>query len=341
MSSDTTHPALPRDDDAGHRLSALPEALMRMVEWPFAALQRLIGLKRMPYVFVIPNMVLFTVFVFVPVILAVAYAFTGGTNLLLWERPYVGLANFRELLSCGNYLDPSTCKLDLFWTAIGNTLWYSVINATGTLLVALTTAVVLNRLTRGKAFFRAVFFYPVLLSPVVVALIWKWFLARDGLLNAVIAEQTGHHVLFLLNLWWSRFWVLYVSIWFHMGFYTLIILAGLQAIPRDIYEAAMIDGTSRWRQFYGLTLPLLMPNLLVVLVLLLIRSVQVFDETWVLTDGGGPGTGNSFLVQFIYETAFATDVRLYGLASAASVLMGLALMVLTLLQLWLAKKSEH
>ncbi|WP_349294711.1 sugar ABC transporter permease (plasmid) [Thioclava sp. 'Guangxiensis'] len=314
---------------------------MRAVEWPFAALQSRIGPKRMPYVFVAPNMALFAIFVFVPVLLAIGYAFTGGTNLLLWERPYVGFENFAQLFDCESYLAPATCQLDLFWTAVFNTLWYTAFNATGTLVVALITALVLNRLTRGKAFFRAVFFYPVLLSPVVVALVWKWFLARNGLLNAMLADLLGTQVIFFLEVLWSRFWVIYVSIWFHMGFYTLIILAGLQAIPRDIYEAARIDGTSRWRQFWRLTLPLLFPNLLVVMVLLLIRSVQVFDEAWVLTDGGGPGTANTFVVQFIYETAFATDVRLYGLASAASVLMGLALLVLTLLQLWLGKKMEN
>ncbi|MER5173069.1 carbohydrate ABC transporter permease [Thioclava kandeliae] len=314
---------------------------MRAVEWPFAALQSRIGPKRMPYVFVAPNMALFAIFVFVPVLLAIGYAFTGGTNLLLWERPYVGFENFAQLFDCESYLAPATCQLDLFWTAVFNTLWYTAFNATGTLVVALITALVLNRLTRGKAFFRAVFFYPVLLSPVVVALVWKWFLARNGLLNAMLADLLGTQVIFFLEVLWSRFWVIYVSIWFHMGFYTLIILAGLQAIPRDIYEAAKIDGTSRWRQFWRLTLPLLFPNLLVVMVLLLIRSVQVFDEAWVLTDGGGPGTANTFVVQFIYETAFATDVRLYGLASAASVLMGLALLVLTLLQLWLGKKMEN
>ena len=324
-------------DQAEHLL----EVVMRLVEAPMVAIQRLIGVRNMAYVFVLPNMVLFSIFVFVPVALAFAYAFTGGTNLLIWDRPFVGLENFSGLLDCENYLHPASCRYDLFWTAISNTWWYTILNSAGTLMVALVTALVLNHLTRGKALFRAIFFYPVLLSPVVVALVWKWFLARDGLLNAAVVELVGEPIIFLLEVTWSRFWVLYVSIWFHMGFYTLIILAGLQAIPGDIYEAAKIDGTTRWRQFWRLTLPLLMPNLLVVMVLLLIRSVQVFDEAWVLTDGGGPGTANTFLVQFIYQTAFASDVRLYGLASAASVMMGVALLILTLAQLWLAKKAEN
>lgn len=325
---------------AGIEWREWPDAVMRLVELPVNGLQRILGIKRMPYIFVAPNMVLFAVFVFLPVVLAFGYAFTGGTNLLIWQRPFVGFQNFRELLSCGNYLDPATCQQDMFWTAVGNTIWYTVLNSTITLVLSVVTALVLNRIHFGKVFFRAVFFYPVLLSPVVVALVWKWFLARNGLLNAVLSDFLSDRIIFLLDTVWARFWVLYVTVWFHMGFYTLIVLAGLQAIPHDIYEAAAIDGTTRWRQFWCLTLPMLMPNLLVVLVLLLIRSVQVFDEAWVLTNGGGPGTANTFLVQFIYETAFASDVRLYGLASAASVLMGLALLVLTLMQLWVSKKVE-
>lgn len=317
------------------------DTAMRLIEWPMAWAQRRIGQRNMAYVFVLPNMVLFGLFVFLPVALAFGYAMTGGTNLLLWDRPWTGLQNFAALFDCQDYRRPQTCRYDLFWTAIYNTVWFTLFNATATLGFALTTALVLNRLTRGKGFFRAVFFYPVLLSPVVVALIWKWFLARNGLLNAGIEAAGGERVIWLLDVSWARFWVLYVSVWFNMGFYTLIILAGLQAIPRDIYEAAQIDGTPRWRQFTRLTLPLLLPNLLVVMVLLLIRSVQVFDEAWVLTDGGGPGTANTFVVQFIYQTAFASDIRQYGLASAASVLMGAVLLLLTLGQLWLARKAQH
>ena len=132
----------------------------------------------------------------------------------------------------------------------------------------------------------------------------------------------------------------FVSVWAHMGFYTLILLAGLQAIPRDIYEAAEMDGTPRWRVFTRLTLPLLWPNLLVVLVLVLIRGVQTFDEVFVLT-GGGPGTATLMVVQYIYETAFANQVQNFGLAAAASVVLGLVLFALTLAQLAATRMKER
>jgi alpha-1,4-digalacturonate transport system permease protein len=177
-----------------------------------------------------------------------------------------------------------------------------------------------------------VYFYPVLLSPVVVALIWKWILQRDGLLNAAMVATGSEPVLWLAESGPAFFWVVFVGIWAHMGFYTLILLAGLQAIPADLYEAAQLDRASPWRTLVRVTLPLLMPNLLVVLVLAAIRAVQTFDEVFVLT-GGGPGSATTFVVQFIYQTGFQEQVRLYGLAAAGSLLLAVALIVLTLIQL--------
>jgi alpha-1,4-digalacturonate transport system permease protein len=203
---------------------------------------------------------------------------------------------------------------------------------------ALVTALVLNRKILGRGFFRGVFFYPVLLSPVVVALIWKWVLQREGVLNAVLAGAGASPIGWLSDSSWAFFWCVFVSIWAHMGFYTLILLAGLQAIPADLYEAAEMDGASPWRRFSRITLPLLMPNLIVVLVLGLIRAVQVFDEVFVLT-GGGPGSATTFIVQFIYQTGFAEAIHQYGLAAAASLVLALSLLVLTVLQLRLTRKS--
>ncbi|MBB4008806.1 carbohydrate ABC transporter permease [Allorhizobium taibaishanense] len=319
----------------------LLDRAMLVVEAPLNGLERLFGRKRMPYVFLAPNLILFGIFTFLPIVISIGYAFTGGTNLFVSERPYVGLDNFRQLLSCGNYLEPGTCTESLFWTAIWNTLWFVGFNVVATLFVALTTALILNRAMVARGFFRAMFFYPVLLSPVVIGLIWKWFLDRNGLLNAFLQMLGVPPEIFLLEVGWSRFFVVVVSVWFHMGFYTLILLAGLQAIPKDLYEAAAIDAASPRRVLFRITLPLLAPNLLVVLILLMIRSVQIFDEAWVLTNGGGPGTANSFIVQYIYQMAFGSDLRLFGLASAAATLMGVVLLILTLLQLGLSKKLEQ
>ena len=179
----------------------------------------------------------------------------------------------------------------------------------------------------------------MLLSPVVVALIWKWLLQNQGVFNAALVGMGGQPVDWLIDRSWAFFWVIFVSIWAHMGFYTLILLAGLQAIPKDMYEAAEMDSASPWRVLRRITLPLLMPNLVVVLVLAMIRAVQIFDEVFVLT-GGGPGSATTFIVQFIYQTGFAEQIHLYGLAAAASLVLAIGLMVLTFLQLRLSKAGS-
>jgi len=303
-------------------------------------LQRVLGVPRIGWVFVAPNLLILGLFTFVPIVINFYYAFTGGVQLYPSQRPFTGLENLETLFECGNYLDPSTCRKDLFWRALYNTAWFAFFQVALMVLFSLITALVLNRKIFGRGFFRGVFFYPVLLSPVVVALIWKWVLQREGVLNAILQGAGGTGAEWLNHASWAFFWSVFVSIWAHMGFYTLILLAGLQAIPADLYEAAEMDSASPWRRFSRITLPLLMPNLLVVLVLALIRAVQIFDEIFVLT-GGGPGSATTFIVQFIYQTAFAESIRLYGLAAAASLVLAVTLLVLTLLQLRVSRKNAN
>ena len=267
------------------------------------------------------------------------YAVTGGVNLLPTQRPFTGLENFAILLECRDYADLQTCRTDIFWRSIANTVKFSLIQVALMVFFSLVTALVLNRKIIGRGFWRGVFFYPVLLSPVVVALIWKWLLQNQGVFNAGLVAMGGSPMDWLLDRHWAFFWVIVVSIWAHMGFYTLILLAGLQAIPRDVYEAAEMDAAPPWRVLTRITLPLLMPNLIVVLVLVMIRAVQSFDEVFVLT-GGGPGSATTFIVQYIYQTGFAEQIHLYGLAAAASLILAAGLMALTLAQLRLSKAGE-
>jgi alpha-1,4-digalacturonate transport system permease protein len=320
-------------------LGPLAALVVRLVDGPMKAIQRLIGAERMPYVFLAPNFLFFGLFVFVPIVINVVFSVTGGTALFPSQRPFVAAGQYAYLFDCGSFLDPNSCREDHFWRGVANTGKFVVFQVTAMVLLSLLTAVILNMKIRGRGFFRAVYFFPVLLSPVVVALIWKWILQRDGLLNAAITGLGGQKVLFFVDPGWAMFWVVFVSVWAHMGLYTLILLAGLQAIPADLYEAAHMDATPRWRIFWRITLPLLWPNMIVVIVLSLIRGVQTFDEVYVLT-GGGPGTATLMVVQYIYETAFSNQVQNFGLAAAASVVLGLVLFALTLLQLAVSRRKE-
>lgn len=340
--SDAPPPRLPDPPGGawiGRMFYALFAAVMNVLDIFFSAVQSLIGSKRMAYVFVLPNLLIFGIFVLFPMLLNFYYAFTGGTALFPADRPFVGGENFAYLFDCGNLLDPVTCREDRFWRGVYNTISYVGLQVFVMVLFALITAIALNRTRFSRGFFRSVFFYPVLLSPVVVALIWKWILQRDGLLNAILVSLGMEPIVFFIDAQWAFFWVIFISTWAQMGFYMLILLAGLQSIPAELYEAGSMDGTSPWQSFRYITLPLLMPTLLVVTVLSVIRAVQVFDQVWVLT-GGGPGTATTYVVQYIYETAFASQVKRFGLASAASMVLGIALFIFTLLQLRIGRRAE-
>lgn len=312
--------------------------VMSLLDYVLAPLQKLIGYKRMAYFFILPNMLIFGIFILIPMILNFYYGFTGGDSILLENRPAVGNANFAQIFACKDFFRPNTCAEDLFWRGAWNTATFVVFQVGFIILFSLITALALNREIRGRTFFRAMFFYPVLLSPVVVALIWKWILQyQNGLLNAFFVSLGMDKVPFLLNANWAQFWVIAISIWAQMGFFTLILLAGLQAIPKEMYEAASMDGANKWRTFWNVTLPLLMPTMTVVLVLALIRAVQVFDQVYVLTHGG-PGTATLYIVQYIYRTAF--EFRNYGLAAAASLVLAIVLLILTIGQLVFQRRRE-
>ncbi len=313
--------------------AALPA---RALEPLMASLQRVLGVQRLPWVFLLPNLLIIALFSLLPVLMNVLYSVTGSDNLYPSERPFVGLSNYATLLECGNYLEPSTCSRDLFWRAVGNALVFVPTQVAVMIGIALITALALNRKIRARGFFRGIFFFPVMLSPVVVAMTWVWLLQRDGALNGMLGALGFDRVSWLTDPARAFKWSIFVTVWAHMGFYMVILLAGLQSIPADIYEAAKMDRASPWRVFTRITLPLLKPVLLVVFILAVIRSVQTFDEIYVLT-GGGPGTATKMIVHYIYETGFAVMPRNYGLAAAASLILGVVLFLFTALQMKLSR----
>ena len=313
-------------------MNQLVESFVNIFDGLFNRIQRFTGVTGMAYVFVAPNMLVFSVFVLFPMLFNFVYTFTGSDKLFLHQRPYVGAANLERLFDCADFLRPATCNEDLFASAVLNTASFVITQVAVMIGVSLLTAVVLNGRIRARGFFRSVFFYPVLLSPIVVAMIWRWMLQENGLFNAFIVGLGGEKLRFLTDRNWARFWVVMVSVWSLMGFYTLILLAGLQAIPADLYEAAAIDGASGWRSFRSITLPLLAPTMLVVIVLSTIRAVQIFDVVFAFT-GGGPGSATLYVVHYIYNNGFASPFREFGLAAATSLVMAAVLIVLTLIQI--------
>jgi ABC-type sugar transport system permease subunit len=271
-----------------------------------------------PWLFLAPNLAIFLVFIVTPAV----YNFFLSLYRTSPFRPpvFVGAENFLYLLE----------QDDLFWRAIRNTLVFVVGDVTLITVLSVLIGVLLNQDVRLRGFFRSAFFYPVLLSPVVVALVWQWILnSQFGVLNAMLQGLGLARQPWLLRADWAMFWAVVVHVWATLGFFALIVLAGLQSIPPTLYEAATIDGAGRWGGFRYVTLPLLMPTLMVVLILSMIRSFEVFDHIYVLT-GGGPGTATLLIVQYIYRSAFQLDQ--FGLAAAASLILFLVIFSLTVTQ---------
>jgi alpha-1,4-digalacturonate transport system permease protein len=279
-----------------------------------------------PYLFLSPNLAVFAIFIIAPAL----YNFYLS---LFRTSPYhppefVGLANFRYLAQ----------QDDLFWRAMRNLVIFVVGDVGLITLLSVLIGVLLNQNVRLRGFFRSAFFFPVLLSPVVVALVWQWILNnRFGVLNAVLQDLGLARQPWLLHAGWAMFWVIFIHVWATLGFFAMIVLAGLQSIPASLYEAARIDGAGRWGTFRNVTLPLLAPTLMVVLILSMIRSFEVFDHIYVLT-GGGPGTATLLIVQYIYRSAFQLDQ--FGLAAAASLVLFVVIFTLTVTQYLLGRSRE-
>jgi alpha-1,4-digalacturonate transport system permease protein len=279
-----------------------------------------------PYLFLLPNLAVFAIFIIAPAI----YNFFLSLYRTSPFRPpvFVGPENFISLWQTD----------DLFWRAMRNILVFVVGDVTLITVLSVLVGVLLNQNVRFRGFFRSAFFYPVLLSPVVVALVWQWILNnRLGVLNAVLRGLGFARQPWLLRADWAMFWAIFVHVWATLGFFALIVLAGLQAIPAAVYEAARIDGAGRWGTFWNVTVPMLMPTLMVVLILGIIRSFEVFDHIYVLT-GGGPGTATLLVVQYIYRSAFQLDQ--FGLAAAASLVLFLVIFSLTVMQYLFGRSRE-
>jgi multiple sugar transport system permease protein len=270
------------------------------------------------YLFVLPALLILGAFLVYPAGFAFVMSFYDWK--VLGESEFIGLDNYRRFLIMPNVR-----------LAVQNTLYYTALNVPGTLFAALFVALLLNAEIRARAWFRVVFYLPVISSDVAVALLWKWlYWAGDrGLINGVIRGFGIPPQDWLGNPAFAMPAIVVMTIWQGMGFYVLIFMAGLQSIPPEQYEAAKIDGAGRWRRFRHITWPLLRPVTLIVLLLLTISSLQVFTPIFVMT-GGGPANSTLTISFYIYNLAFANG--LYGFAAAVSYLLFGAILVVTIIQ---------
>jgi multiple sugar transport system permease protein len=207
------------------------------------------------------------------------------------------------------------------------------------MISGLLAAVLMNSQIRAKGFFRTAFFIPVISSWIAVALLWTWmFNPKFGLVNYFLSLFKITGPAWLYDPSWAMTAIIITSVWKDTGFVMMLFLAGLQDIPVNLMEAASIDGATKIRQFFSLTLPLLSPTTFFVLVISMINSFQVFDQVWAMTEGG-PAGSTSVLVEQIYKNAFRYNNM--GYASTIALILFLFILVITVFQILGQRKWVH
>ena len=278
--------------------------------------------------FVAPALLVIAVFFFLPVVAGLAmsltdfdiYALADSGNLRL-----VGLQNYAQLL-----------QTPLFWQAFGNTLYFVVVGVPLSITVSFGAALLLHsRLVKFQAFFRTALFAPVVTTLVAVAVIWRYlFHPHYGLLNYALGLLRIPPIDWLGDPHWAMPAIIVFAVWKNFGYNMIILLAGLQSIPGQLYEAARIDGASMWQQFRHVTLPMLAPIVTMVNILTIAGYFQLFAEPYVMTQGG-PLQSTVSVLYFMYEEGF----KWWNLGSASAVAFVLFLLIfcVTAVQLRLAR----
>lgn len=227
----------------------------------------------------------------------------------------------------------------LFWTALWNTVYYTVVSVPITLALALGLAALMNRGIRGIQVLRAIYFFPVTASIVAVSLLWAWMYTPDfGIINYTLQQFGLPRLNWLVDPRIAMPSVILMSVWRSLGFNIVVFLAGLQSVPRELHEAAELDGANEWHRFWQITIPLLTPTIFFAAVMALIASFQVFEQTFIMTQGG-PGNATLTLVYYIFQNGF-TWLRM-GYASAISFVLFAILLAVTLVQVRLQTRWVH
>lgn len=275
-----------------------------------------------PYLFLLPALVALGISVFWPALRAFYLSFTTFGVDLTAAPTWVGWANVQRLRT-----DP------IFWQTVRNTLVYLAGVVPILTFAPLGLAILVNRQLRGIHWLRVAYYSPVVVSMVVAGIAWRWLYAETGLFNQVLKSLglTENGIPWLTSPALALFSVMVVTVWKGLGYYMVIYLAGLQGIPQDLYEAAALDGSDGWRRHWDITLPLMRPYLVLVGVISAIAATKVFEEVYIMTQGG-PRHSSKTVVYYIYEQAF----QKLEISYACTIGLGLFLVILALSALRLA-----
>lgn len=282
--------------------------------------------------FVAPTFLLYAVFVLWPYGQALYYALTRWRGFSA-NRPFVGLANFQRM---GNDR--------LFWNAFKHNAEMLVVLPIATIGLALLFAALIaqgGRGVRGGGFYRVVYFFPQVMSAVVLGVLWGFvFHPGIGLLNGFLRSVRlgGLQRTWLGDPHWVLWAIAVVAVWSGVGFFMVLFIAGMQAIPNDLYESATLDGASRWTAFWGITLPLLRDHLQVALVFVGLGALDLFALVEVMAENGGPSRAADVIARYMYDLAF--NKSQFGYATAIGVVLLVVSLVLSLLTVQLTQRER-
>lgn len=273
-----------------------------------------------PYLFMLPYLMFFVLFRLGPSLAGLGISFTKWK--IAGEAQFIGLANFEAMLNDKQLLD-----------ALNNTIFFTTLTVPALMGLSLGLALLLNQPRPGRTLGRVAAFTPYVMMSTVIGVLWTWILEKDfGLLNVYV----GRKIPWLVDSDVAMYGLVMTTVWWTVGYDMVLFLAGLQDIPRELYEAATIDGGDRFQVFRHITVPLLAPTFFLVLLLTVNNSFQIFDQVFVMT-AGGPGTSTLTLVQYIYTMAF--QYQNFGYGSAVAVLLFAILLGFTLLQMWAYRRG--
>ncbi|MCR6109502.1 sugar ABC transporter permease [Bacillus sp. A301a_S52] len=279
------------------------------------------------YSFLAPSLILLGLFLIIPAVLAIYYAFTDYYLLTPDRRQFVGLDNFIEI-----FKDP------IFKQSLKNILIFVTCVIPIQVGSALGLALLINKQRKGNIFFKVAFFSPVVLSLVVISVLWLYLLnPSEGLVNNVLVNIGLNPQPFLSSPNQAIYTIVFVSAWQGAGYQMLIFLAGLQNIPNTVYEAADIDGVNKWQRFIHITMPLLKPTSILIMITTLIAAFKLIIQPMVMTQGG-PMNSTITPVYYIYQTGFSD--RMIGYASAMTVIFGILIGIVTLIQSKVTKEDD-
>ncbi|HUN35864.1 MAG TPA: sugar ABC transporter permease [Trebonia sp.] len=276
----------------------------------------------------VPFCVFYVLFLIGPLVYDVVMSFFNTSLVLPGLGSFAGLGNYRELFADSR-----------FWQAMWHTVLFTLVSTPPLVILPLFFAIVVNRISRGQWFFRLAFFMPYILPSATIALIWAWLYEPgyglvDGFFNLIGLGAPG----WLSSPNVALYSIVIVTVWWTIGFNFVLYLAGLQDIPRDLYEASALDGASRWNQTWRITIPMLGRTTTLVVVLQVIASLKIFDQVYLIT-AGGPNYASRTAIEYIYDTGF-TSQRV-GYASAASLVLFVVILVVSFIWLALVRKQER